>query len=112
MEVPGTSFKMKLERPQIDKVAKDKTSKYADNFTVTLVLMRPDDQIRAGPGLTSSPRLARHSRHRKAGSKSSPESSSEEDTTDSDGNFFQGEHVAVNKTVSTGGETIIQSGWV
>jgi hypothetical protein len=124
LSIPGTPVSMRLERSQIDKVAKDKTNKYPDNFQVTLFMFRPDDQSDAGT-FSSSPSCLASTKL--CGSKSSPDSSSEEETTDSEAVGAMAEHVhnrgdnnggglitkhaTASRASSTGG-AIFQSEWV
>ena len=42
---PGKLLSLRLKKGQIDKAHKDKTSqRFPDNFSVTLFLVKPDDQ--------------------------------------------------------------------
>ena len=41
---PGKQVSVRLNRSQIDKASKDKSSKFSDNFNVTFFPVRPNDQ--------------------------------------------------------------------
>jgi len=43
-QIPGKLMSVRLKKNQIDKADKDKSSKFSDNFNVTLFLVRPNDQ--------------------------------------------------------------------
>lgn len=104
-DIPGRPLSLHLEKPQIDKVFKDKQSKiYSEDFQVSAFLIRPNDQSDAA-SYSSSPSCLAPSEKQQPSSKrghprrphSSPEestSSEEEDTTDS-------EAVSATTTTST-----------
>jgi len=41
----GCEMSMRLRKDQIDKAAKDNSARFSENFSVTLVVVKPDDQL-------------------------------------------------------------------
>ncbi len=84
VDEPGESVSIRLTKPQIDKAFKDKSCKvFADNFQMTLLMLRPTDQRDATAHLGEDAAAAFGACVLNTNSRS-PDLSSDDDTTDSE----------------------------